>query len=155
MEHSSDETKNALSSGIAERGQTFVVKNMDAFVQLVRNAIASRRQAIVFGIAQSLSQRLSEKVEFSVPGATVDSSEWARIESLSQLRALVGGRFQNLKQRWVAAGFPLREHRGDREGKAAVNHDGWIELSVWISKQGFETRLAADADPWLLELKKI
>ena len=79
---------------------------------------------------------------------------WSEIASLSQLRALVGGRFQNLKDRWVQSGFPLKEHRGDKSLDYRLNESGWLELSSWISKQGYEVRLRPDKEKCLFELKK-
>ncbi len=80
---------------------------------------------------------------------------WVEIESLSRLRAIVGGRFQNLRDRWVGAGFPLREHRGDKDGEFSLNEAGWIELSNWVLKQGFESRLTPDKPGCLFELRVI
>jgi hypothetical protein len=86
---------------------------------------------------------------------TVVTAEWIEIESLSRLRSAVGGRFQNLRDRWVGAGFPLREHRGDKEASFTLNEAGWIELSNWISKQGFEARLTPDKVGCLFELRPV
>ena len=83
------------------------------------------------------------------------SSGWLPIESLSALRSLVGGRFHNLKERWIEAGFPLKEHRGDKPQKFEVNQQGWIELSNWILKQGFEARLALESGDCLFELRAL
>lgn len=122
---------------------------------LVRRAIERRKQVLVYEIARRCEALMSSK-SFQGRGATHEpGSEWERIESLSKLRALVGGRFQNLKDRWVRAGFPLREHRGDRTGQKKIDHNGWIELASWINKQGFELRLADENEPWLFELRKL
>ncbi len=79
---------------------------------------------------------------------------WSEIASLSQLRAVVGGRFQNLKDRWVQSGFPLKEHRGDKSLEYSLKDVGWLELSSWISKQGFEVRLRPDKEKCLFEIRK-
>lgn len=123
--------------------------------RLVREGVERRRQAIVYELARSLLGRLRAS-EVAVGGADAgEQADWVRVESLSQLRATVGGRFQNLKKRWISAGFPLREHRGDREGSADIDETGWVELSLWIGKQGFEARLASESDPWLLEVRRV
>ena len=83
-----------------------------------------------------------------------NENDWQPIASLSQLRALVGGRFQNLKARWLTAGLPLRAHRGDREEEAQVDHDGWLELSIWINKQGYETRLSDEREEGLFQVRR-
>ena len=129
-------------------------QSTDAVRELVRSAMGRRRQVLVYHTARKLHSMLSDyRLEEDTGGAS--SSEWIRIESLSRLRALVGGRFQNLKDRWVSAGFPLREHRGDRSGKKSLEQEGWIELSAWIHKQGFEIRLAEEHEPWLFEVRKL
>lgn len=81
--------------------------------------------------------------------------EWVQVESLSRLRSVVGGRFQNIKKKWMDAGFPLREHRGDKEANFSIDERGWIELTNWIIKQGFESRLAPPGAPYLFELKAV
>jgi hypothetical protein len=87
--------------------------------------------------------------------ATKGGDEWVKITSLSQLRALVGGRFQQLKDRWVAAGFPLREHRGDRSKGATVDEAAWLDLAVWISRQGFEARRDASLSDELFAVRPV
>lgn len=79
--------------------------------------------------------------------------EWIGIESLSRLRSIVGGRFQNLKQKWTEAGFPLREHRGDKAGEFEIDQRGWLELSAWILKQGYEARLNPSKAEYLFEVR--
>ena len=123
--------------------------------RLASEAFRRRRQVIVFEVARQLLAVLESRGFGAGRGQLLvagDSAQWQKIESLSQLRAAMGGRFKNLKERWVEAGFPLREHRGDREGKAAVDPNGWVELSLWINKKGFEVRLAEESEPWLFEL---
>lgn len=84
-----------------------------------------------------------------------DPSDWIEIESLSRLRALVGGRFQNLKKRWEEAGFPLREHKGDKGKELSLDEKGWIELSNWIMQQGYEARLTPEKPRCLFELRSL
>ncbi len=122
---------------------------------LVRAAMLRRKQAITFSVARRFAECFQNSGLAATESPTRTDSGWLRIESLSQLRATVGGRFQNLKQKWIEAGLPLREHRGDREGKADFRQDGWLELSLWINKQGYDARLARDEEPWLFEVKKV
>lgn len=123
--------------------------------RLVRNGVMCRRQAIVYELARSLLERLRQSNVDLASAEELSQADWEKIESLSQLRATVGGRFQNLKKRWIKSGFPLREHRGDREGEAEIDEAGWVELALWINKQGYETRLASESEPWLLEVRKV
>lgn len=80
--------------------------------------------------------------------------EWAPIGSLSQLRAVVGGRYSNLKSKWTEAGFPLRAYRGDREAEAEIDAAGWGQLVDWIQVQGFEARLTPGSPRGLFEVRK-
>lgn len=128
----------------------------DKIVKLVERAMEHRRQAIVYECARLWHKWMqSHEPSPRREAGTARDLPWTHIESLSQLRAKVGGRFQNLKEKWVASGFPLREHRGDRSGQKSVDYDGWVALALWIQRQGFEVRLAADADPWLFELREL
>ncbi len=122
---------------------------------LVREALEARRHVVVFELARMLRERMDEHSLLAKNGAERGSPDWIHVESLSRLRQLVGGRFQNLKDRWVQAGFPLREHRGDRSGKPTLDPDGWMELVSWIGKNGYEARLAAEGVDWLFEIREL
>jgi hypothetical protein len=141
-----DKSVDELAESSAEFGE--------AVRSLVRSAMSRRQQAITFSVAKRFAECFQVSGVVSGESPTRSDSGWLRIESLSQLRATVGGRFQNLKQKWTEAGFPLREHRGDREGKAEFRQEGWLELSLWINKQGYDARLARDEEPWLFEVRK-
>lgn len=127
----------------------------DAIRSLTAQALERRRQAIVYTLARRFAELFGQHAGGVETAAGAELGGWTRIESLSQLRAVVGGRFQNLKQKWVAVGFPLREHRGDKSAKSDVNAEGWSELSVWISRQGYEARLGGPEDTWLFEVRKL
>jgi hypothetical protein len=109
-----------------------------------------------FLVSELLKRLMSRGFAGEEPaGESGQPTEWFKVESLSRLRSAVGGRFDNLKKRWVDAGFPLREHRGDKKLEAALNEKGWRQLSAWILKQGFEARLAPEGADYLLELKSV
>ena len=118
----------------------------------VANALDSRKEILAHEILDRVAAMRANAGSQEPPTVT---AEWQKIESLSALRGLVGGRFQNLKEKWIQAGFPLREHRGDKVGKYSVNTVGWIDLSNWILKQGFETRLVSDDPECLFELRSL
>lgn len=84
-----------------------------------------------------------------------ESIEWEQIESLSQFRQIVGGRFQNIREKWIASGFPLRRHKGDREQDYEIVPEGWQLFADWILKQGYEARLGSNADPYLFEVRTL
>ncbi len=132
-------------------------EHLDELRKLIREALTRRRQVIVHHLARKFSEEfLSHELPSKRVVDAVDDNGWEKIESLSQLRSVVGGRFQNLKRKWTEAGFPLREHRGDRSGKEIeLSQDGWLELSVWVSGQGFEIRLAKPEERWFFEVRKV
>lgn len=117
------------------------------FEALVRSVFRERREFFANEIASALSAALA------AGAAPARQDEWIRIESLSQLRTMVGGRFQNLRARWMAAGFPLREHRGDKSGASRLDEHGWVELSNWMLKQGYEARPAPEGAEYLFEVR--
>lgn len=119
-------------------------------LSVVREATAREETAITAMLVQKLRDIARPVVE---EGPAASSAEWIGIESLSRLRSVVGGRFQNIKKKWVDAGFPLREHRGDRWKDFEINHDAWLELAAWIAKQGFEARLTPDSEEFIFQLK--
>lgn len=137
----------------SEQKEQELPTNIVSAKELVRAALQRRRQAIVYGLAEHFFARLEFQKSAPTPSEVENGETWVGIESLSQLRSVVGGRFQNLKQKWVAAGLPLREHRGDRKGEATIDEDGWLALSVWINKQGYEARLVNDNENYLFEVR--
>ncbi len=91
----------------------------EALQRVLHSALQLRRQAIVYTAAREM-HGIFQQLGIKFPSAEgLAAHGWTRIESLSRLRAIVGGRFKNLKEKWVGAGFPLREHRGDRDERAA------------------------------------
>jgi hypothetical protein len=120
----------------------------------VKNAFGRRREVLVMELAKQF-RNLSPVASEDNAGIAASNAAWVGIESLSRLRGLVGGRFANLKSRWVEAGFPLREHRGDRVARADINQKGWTELSNWILKQGFEVRQVEDDSEFLFEIRQL
>lgn len=119
--------------------------NLDALKPMLVNEVYEKLQACMAQAPQAAS--LSD-----LQGSQT-KDDWVAIESLSALRAVVGGRFQQLKERWVEAGFPLREHRGDRQQSAEFNEAGWVELSRWIVKQGFEVRRAQEGEEFFFKIR--
>lgn len=118
-----------------------------------KSELQLRRPLVVAAICDKLRSIRVSHARSSVIEEGGDSKEWTEISSLSALRGLVGGRFQQLKERWVAAGFPLREHRGDREQEVNFDEAGWIELSRWIGKQGFEVRRARSGEEYIFKIR--
>jgi len=128
-------------------------QSVEVFSSALESAFETRRDFFVHEMVQKLgAAQLSEQDAVRAGSAP---QEWIGIESLSRLRNMVGGRFQNLKKKWMGAGFPLREHRGDKGTNYKVDETGWIELSNWILKQGFESRLPSDSSDCLFELRAL
>ena len=118
---------------------------------LIEDSLDMRRQAIVYSLARKFYNLMpsSESIKSD------ENNRWIEISSLSKLRASVGGRFNNLKKRWVDSGLPLRSHKGDREQGAVINKDAWLEMVNWINGQGFEALLGEQADNYLFKIKKM
>ncbi|WKZ56426.1 MAG: hypothetical protein QY326_06750 [Bdellovibrionota bacterium] len=136
---------------LSELGEYFLA----AMERAMRRAFDRERELLT----KALQQELRDSGDVTQLGRSVasleDDQQWIGIESLSRLRGLVGGRFQQLKARWVDAGLPLRAHRGDRTGKVQIDRDAWLELAAWIERQGYEARLAADGSEYLFEVREI
>lgn len=124
----------------------------DVQCQVQKAILVDRRRVIVHALARTIYEQLALRLP-AHRSETDEAVGWIRIESLSQLRTIVGGRFQNLKSRWVAAGFPLRAHRGDRTEEACIDEAAWVELQAWLGSQGFEARLVAEESS-CFELRK-
>lgn len=122
------------------------------FIDLVKSVAAKRRQVYVDSLAKRL---MGLGISGTPTKAQVNERAWTRIASLSALRTLVGGRFANLKERWLAVGFPLKEGK-DEGGKLKINRSAWLELANWIEGQGFAARLPeSSADGTLLEVRQL
>lgn len=131
--------------------QDLLKRSSERYLELFNRVFAREHDLLVAEVTRRFRRSDSESGVASVPTQSV----WIEIESLSRLRGIVGGRFQNLRDRWVGAGFPLREHRGDKDGEFTVNETGWIELSNWVLKQGFESRLTPEKPGCLFELRAL
>ncbi|MDZ4786969.1 MAG: hypothetical protein SGJ02_12925 [bacterium] len=126
-----------------------VVKTDSALVVEALNEAFKRNRDF---LVHELSRRFSE-INTAVP-SQIESNEWIEVDSLSKLRGLVGGRFETLKARWQAAGFPLKRKKGDKISDYQVEENGWLELEGWIAKQGFRARRRSDKEECLFELLK-
>jgi hypothetical protein len=126
--------------------------SLETFESCLQSAFNERRDIFVFEIVKKLRR---EKLAGPQTTATESGDGgWVDIESLSRLRNVVG-RIENIKKKWIGAGFPLREHRGDKAGSFEVNSEGWVELSNWMSKHGYESRLRPDRPECLFQIKPL
>lgn len=148
-------TREALAAKLQDGkfSEALLEHTVSSFEAYLREAFGARRDIFVFEIIKQLRRE-----QFAGPRAAVEEAGdggWTDIESLSKLRNVVGGRFENIKRKWVGAGFPLREHRGDKAGSFEVNSEGWVELSNWMSKHGYESRLRPDRAECLFQIKPL
>ncbi len=134
---------------------TLAEQAIDLMERSLRGAFQKQREVLVRELELRLTQLSSPGRETISAAVALAKEEWIGIESLSRLRGLVGGRFQNIKKKWVDAGFPLREHRGDRLQDFAVEEAAWVDLTNWILKHGYEARLSPDSKEFLFELRKV
>ena len=121
----------------------------ERFERLLRRAFDLKRDQWIAQIAGILKAKIAESK------AGKNTAQWEGVPSLGKLRKVVGGRFDNLKRLWLLAGLPLREHRGDRQAVANLNHDGWVELTNWLMARGYECRVAAPDTSFILELRRV
>ena len=127
----------------------------EVFAEVLNEAFDRRRPQLAFELQRVLSRAEPERAPAVAGGSPTPAERWVAVESLSRLRSLVGGRFQNVKDRWVSAGFPLREHRGEELHQVAASETGWLELSTWIAKQGFEARLTPESKEGFFEVRRV
>lgn len=120
---------------------------------IVRDSFEQHREIFINALVQRLGA--VPRQASAVSDSQASMAAWVDIESLSRLRSVVGGRFENLKKRWVEAGFPLREHRGDKEKDYKVLQSGWDEMAGWLLKHGFESRLTPDSPVALFQVREI
>ncbi|MCC6220291.1 MAG: hypothetical protein IT291_03510 [Deltaproteobacteria bacterium] len=146
-----------LMIAISDIGGRIVASKTDreAIRKLVADAICHRRQAIVYNLARQFFGGFLADARLLVGGLGEGNVEWIGITSLSQLRTIVGGRFQILKQRWISAGFPIREHRGDTKFAGHINQHEWANLAAWLRTRGFKARLCEEGSDNLFEIGKL
>jgi len=109
---------------------------------LVDEFMERRKHVVAHALAHLFKDRLKE-----------NKSEWIAISSLSQLRSEVGGRFQNIKDKWIASGFPLKEHRGDIVAEFSCDLKNWLLLQKWIESRGYSARLGSKSDSCFFYVK--
>ncbi len=131
---------------------TIVRDSEDLLSQVFNEAFKKNKDFLVHQLALRFS--LSGQPASSAEGDVNAESEWIVIDSLSKLRALVGGRFESLKARWQGAGFPLKRKKGDKISDYQVNDAGWVELESWIAKQGYLARCRPDKENCVFEILK-
>lgn len=155
----SDSGKKLSSKSIAEQladpvfANSLVEASRGFYENCLKRAFESRRDVFVFELLKKL-RRENLRATVAVTSEGTEGA-WTDIESLSKLRNVVGGRFENIKKKWTGSGFPLREHRGDKGASFTVNNEGWVELSNWLSKHGYESRLRPDKPDCLFQIKPV
>lgn len=130
------------------------MSELPALKELLKDSLNLRRQTLVFELAKQIKQG------FEAQGLKLSSVEqaeksWTKIDSLSALRATVGGRFQNLKDRWLAAGFPLKEKKGEPLADFVLEESAWSEMLNWLNRSGYEARLGKPEEGCLFEVKRL
>lgn len=146
--------KSGVSTANFKLPQSATESTIAFFEECLVTMLEERQGFFVSAIRERLKSEPSPQTVRAEPevGAIVD---WLVIDSLSKLRAVVGGRFKNIKEKWIAAGFPLRDSKGSDIKEHKVDQAGWIELSAWISNQGFESRLTPDNSNCLFMVRKL
>ena len=137
--------------GRGEFGEILIEDTIARCAAALDSVLLERRDFLVQGALKKLTTALEGR---SVLAGKASAKDWVDVESLSSLRTLVGGRFASLKKKWVEAGFPLRQHRGDKAHDYKIREEGWIELAAWIAKQGFEAKLAGPDEDCPIKIRK-
>jgi hypothetical protein len=135
--------------------QALCVARTQFLEKIVKESFILNRDLFVTDLKRRIRPLLNSGGGAGIATKVEDNREWVAIESLSRLRAVVGGRFQNLKDRWMRAGFPLREHRGDKASAFEIDEIGWVDLCQWVAAQGFEIRLTPAATDRLFEVRSL
>lgn len=143
----------ASSLQTPEFSKILLEDSLSAMERALRTALADRHDIFVSELVKKL--KACNLTESASAASDSMNGAWIDIESLSRLRTVVGGRFENIKKKWIGAGFPLREHRGDKAGAFTLNQGGWVELSNWMSKHGFEARLCPDKPECLFQIRQV
>ena len=123
------------------------------FEAALEQSLAMNAEVIVYELVRGLE----ESGMIGVPlesGLSSQAGEWIPVKSFSNLRGLVGGRFENLKKKWMAAGLPLREQKRESSSKV-MEPEAWSALAAWILKQGYESRLASKGSGYIFEIRKL
>lgn len=120
---------------------------------VVESAIARYYEALVAGCLHIIREELGTVAAPESRPAEGEPAKWIPIASLHSLRKLVGGRFAYLKERWVNAGFPLKDSKREVLGPVEADPAGWQELRSWLLSRGFEARPATAAE-CLFEIRK-
>ncbi len=127
----------------------------EVFNGALKNVLEKNREYWIHTLTSQLSPYGGKQsVLEEGSSANEGDGDWLSISSLSQLRKEVGGRFQNLRERWLNSGFPLKAHRGEGTEKYTLNQDGWLEMTSWLLKQGYESRILGDGEEGYFELRK-
>ena len=147
-EHSEDRKSGPLH-GFAE---AIMAEEFQFVEDVVGEAFTRRRSLLIQGTRERLSH--AEKIAPNSK-STESNTDWILIESLSQLRKVVGGRLEILRDRWVKAGFALKEHRGSKICDKVADGEPWREFSLWLLEHGYEAKLAAAEAEHLFEVRKV
>ncbi|MCB0329236.1 MAG: hypothetical protein KDD70_06220 [Bdellovibrionales bacterium] len=145
---------------ISERGEESKIRAAvgeyleKKFESVLRAVFDERREFWVTALVQLLHEEGFSAPDGEGSNALSGTGDWIQIASLSQLRKEVGGRFQNLRNRWLEAGFPLKAHRGDPSEAYQLDQAGWLEMTSWLLKQGYESRIVEDLSLGYFEIRK-
>ncbi len=150
---SSEDGHDSVRQVIDELGAAFLEQDLRSLENLLMKTFDEIEPYLVLQSKKQLVHA-SGSLEKSILDDDLDS-KWIVIESLSRLRQVVGGRFDNIKRKWGAAGFPLKDHRGSQVDQVTVNQEGWVELCNWMIGQGYESRILPDNENGFFEVRSM
>jgi hypothetical protein len=133
----------------------------DTFVDIITSRSELIKRAIKRAFEENrdylISKLRSSSNQFEISADTPEAAQeddWVAIDSMSKLRAIVGGRFDTLKAKWQSAGFPVKQKKGDSIPEFVVDSSGWTDLESWLLKMGYKARLRPDFKDRVFEIKK-
>jgi len=133
----------------------------DTFVDIITSRSDLIKRAIKRAFEENrdylISKLRSSSNQFEISADTPEAAQeddWVAIDSMSKLRAIVGGRFDTLKAKWQSAGLPVKQKKGDSIPEFVVDSSGWTDLESWLLKMGYKARLRPDFKDRAFEIKK-
>ena len=116
----------------------FLARNLD---NSISNALDKHHVTLSTIFAQRIYSQLMTRKAIANQMVSEVEGEWKGISSLSELIVQTGGKYEYVRSKWVGAGLPMRRFKGDREQEVKINDNGLADLSIWISRRGFQLRL--------------
>lgn len=128
-----------------------ITSRSDLIKKAIKKAFEDNRDYLIYKFSQSITQAGSGVTNIE----PTEDTDWTAVDSMSKLRAIVGGRFDTLKAKWQAAALPVKQKKGDDIPEFVVDPSGWTDLESWLLKMGYKARLRPDLADRVFEIRKM